>query len=61
MKDASVIGAVTVAGAGIDRGTSRAETVDVTRNTEETERCPYFDQPLFCRGMTKNGKLLCDE
>jgi len=60
IKDATVVGAAVVVGTTRDTTESKAQT----RNSDihgETERCPYFDQPLLCKGLAPDGKRLCDE
>ena len=58
IKDVAVAGAVVAAGSMAESDSAEAETV---APEEETERCPYFDQPMYCKGLTKNGKPLCEE
>ena len=31
-----------------------------TGSNKETSRCPYFDQPMYCKGLTPDGKPMCD-
>jgi len=66
IKDAAVIGAVVAAGApdligGINPESIQAESTYGNGPVDETSRCPYFDQPLFCREMIKNGKFPCEK
>ena len=58
IKDVAVAGAVLTAGSAIG-----AETGDATvsASTENTARCPYFDQPLYCKGLSEDGKPLCEK
>jgi len=58
IKEAAVVGAVVASGSVEDSDFAEAET---GVPAEETARCPYFDQPLYCKGLTKNGKPLCEE
>jgi hypothetical protein len=30
-----------------------------TGSNNETSRCPYFDQPMYCKGLTSDGKPMC--
>jgi len=58
MKEAAVMGAAAAAGGTAVPVTPAAED----RNGDcENDRCPYFDQPMFCKGLTKSGKPLCEE
>ena len=58
IKDATTVGAVVAAGGD---GASVAEKKETEAIITEDERCPYFDQPMFCKGLSKTGKPLCDE
>jgi len=40
---------------------SRCRSDAADSQAGETERCPYFDQPLLCKGLAPEGKRLCDE
>lgn len=58
------IKAVAVAGAVVTACSSvTAETAHTEMKPElyDSECCPYFDQPLFCKGQSKTGQPLCEE
>ncbi|MCE5249296.1 twin-arginine translocation signal domain-containing protein [bacterium] len=59
IKDAAVIGAA--AGTGLTARDTVAENGYGEGPVDENTRCPYFDQPLFCKGKNENGKYLCEE
>ena len=61
IKDAVATGVVTAVGTDIGANEAWAETVSKGGQADSTARCPYFDQPLFCVGQVRNGKLLCEE
>ena len=61
IKDTMVAGAAAAVGSATYAAESGAETVKSGSPAGETERCPYFDQPLLCKGMAPEGKRLCDE
>jgi len=60
MKDAAVAGVVVAAGGA---------AVDVRGEGECAaggecgcrDRCPYFDQPMYCKGLSRSGGPLCEE
>ena len=55
---------VAVAGAAVTACSSfTAETAHTEMKPEsfDSERCPYFDQPLFCKGQSNTGRPLCEE
>lgn len=58
IQEAAVIGAVTAAGG--EAAEERPEMPEKTGTSGE-EQCPYFDQPLYCKGMSDSGKRLCEE
>ena len=58
MKDAAVAGAVAATGS---MAAENAVADGAENEYNFGERCPYFDQPLHCKGMTESGKCLCDE
>lgn len=58
MKDAAVVGAAAAAGGSV----AEAEASPQAEATAaEDARCPYFDQPMYCKGMSKTGRPLCEE
>jgi len=61
IKDAMVAGAVAAVGTTPYEAKSEAEPVKNDSPAGETGRCPYFDQPLLCKGLAPEGKRLCDE
>ena len=61
IKDAAVIGAVVSTGAASNLKDAAAETTDENNPESITGRCPYFDQPLLCKGIAADGKFMCDE
>ena len=61
IKDTVVVGAAAAVGSATYAAESGAETVKSGSPAGETERCPYFDQPLLCKGLAPEGKRLCDE
>ena len=58
MKEAAVMGGAAAAGGAVENGQAVADEQPVTA---EDERCPYFDQPMYCKGLSKSGKPLCEE
>jgi len=59
MKDAAVAGAaVAIGSAAVD---ARGEDVCADGGGCGGDRCPYFDQPMYCKGLSRNGGPLCDE
>ena len=58
MKEAAAAGAVAAVGGASAGKPAVADTPPVAGGDE---RCPYFDQPMFCKGMSKSGKPLCEE
>ena len=61
IKDAAIVGTAVAAGTGVEPETTRADMVYDNVEVDESIRCPYFDQPLFCKGMTSDGTLLCEQ
>jgi len=61
IKDATVVGAAAAVGTTPYEAVSEAEPVKVDSQSEDTGHCPYFDQPLLCKGLAPGGKRLCDE
>jgi len=57
-KDAAVAGAVLSVAGTAEAGNAEGESA---ANPGETVRCPYFDQPMYCQGLTRDGKPLCDK
>ena len=58
IKDMAAVGAVATAGVGLPGENIHSDTTQdlLNRNT-----CPYFDQPLHCRGLSRNGRPMCEE
>ena len=61
IKDAAVIGAAVSSGAAQNLKDAAAETASGNNSESVTECCPYFDQPLLCKGKSEDGKFMCDE
>lgn len=61
IKEAAVIGAVVSTGAASNFKDVAAETASGVNPEDVRERCPYFDQPLLCKGIAEDGKYMCDE
>ncbi|MBN1291387.1 MAG: twin-arginine translocation signal domain-containing protein [Candidatus Latescibacteria bacterium] len=61
IKDAAIVGTAVATGTGVEIENAEAEMVYDDVSVDESTRCPYFDQPLFCKGMTSDGKLLCEQ
>ncbi|MFC1508467.1 twin-arginine translocation signal domain-containing protein [Candidatus Omnitrophota bacterium] len=61
IKEAAVMGAVVSTGVTSNLKDVAAETATGENPQDITERCPYFDQPLLCKGIAENGKFMCDE
>lgn len=60
MKDAAVVSAA-AATTGVSAETASAETPAETTAEAGEQRCPYFDQPMYCKGLSKSGRPLCEE
>ena len=58
IKDVAVAGAALTAGSAMGAGNGEAAE---SASREEPARCPYFDQPLYCHGLSEDGKPLCDK
>ena len=58
MKEAAAVGAVVATGTVAVPGKPAAQ---YGAATDIEERCPYFDQPLYCRDMCEPGKRLCEK
>jgi hypothetical protein len=58
IKDVAVAGAALTAGSAM--GAENGDAPDAG-STEASARCPYFDQPLYCKGLSENGKPLCEK
>lgn len=58
IKDVAVAGAALSAGTamGAENGGAPAAVP-----ADNSARCPYFDQPLYCKGLSEDGKPLCDK
>ncbi len=61
IKDAAITGVVVTTGTGMNNDNAQAAIVYEDSPVDETKRCPYFDQLLFCNGKLDNGKFLCEE
>lgn len=61
IKDAAVIGAVSAAGTASYTKEASSENEKEADAGQPEERCPYFDQPLLCKGLAREGAFLCDE
>jgi hypothetical protein len=57
IKDVAVAGAALTAGSAM--GAENGETPSGAG--DDSARCPYFDQPLYCKGLSENGKPLCEK
>ncbi len=57
MKDATVAGVALSAGTIAGAEAAGTETADAG----DDARCPYFDQPMYCKGLSQDGKPLCDQ
>ena len=58
VKGITAAGAVVATISTIPEDTPATET-DCSSIMEN--RCPYFDQPMYCTGLSKTGKPLCEE
>ena len=58
MKDIAVAGAAITTGTVIGTGQVKAGEPGPV---EGTSRCPYFDQPMYCKELTPDGKPMCDK
>ena len=58
IKDVAVAGAALTAGSAMG---AENEDAPAAGYAEESARCPYFDQPLYCKGLSENGKPLCEK
>jgi hypothetical protein len=47
----TTVGAVT--GASTESG--------AVETRESSDRCPYFDQPMYCKGLTPDGRPMCEK
>ncbi len=56
--DVAVAGAALSAGADLIGGAGEASA---ETNEPAADRCPYFDQPMYCKGLSPNGKPMCDK
>lgn len=53
-----------VAGAAISTGTelsAGAEEASAETVAAVADRCPYFDQPMYCKGISPDGRPMCDK
>ena len=58
MKDVAAAGAVVTIGGVVTEAATEASTDQVP---EDKDRCPYFDQPMYCKGQSETGKPMCEE
>ena len=58
VKGITAAGAVAATISTIPEDTTATETDYLS---EMENRCPYFDQPMYCNGLSKTGKPLCEE
>ena len=58
VKGITAAGAVAATISTISEDTVATET---DCSSEMENRCPYFDQPMYCNGLSKMGKYLCEE
>ena len=59
IRDIAVTGAALSAG-----GTIASEAVAGTAASKggmTPDRCPYFDQPMYCKGVTPDGRPMCEK
>ena len=58
VKNIAVAGSVAAIG---NMMTGNSENVEKGENVPKNkDRCPYFDQPMYCKGVSKTGKPLCE-
>ena len=57
MKDMVIVGTVVTAGSV---NTESSASPDRGRSSDENNRCPYFDQPMYCKGLSNNGVPFCN-
>ena len=58
MKDMASAGAVVTVGSAVTRVAAETATDHMP---EDNDRCPYFDQPMYCKGQSKTDKPMCEE
>ena len=58
IKDVAVAGVVVTACSSV---TAETALTEMKPELSDSECCPYFDQPLFCKGQSKTGRPLCEE
>ena len=58
IKDIAVAGTVASVGSVVSLKAAEAET---SSKQEMKDRCPYFDQPMYCKGQSRTGKPMCEE
>lgn len=58
MKGIAAVGAVVTAGSIVEAGALKDS---IACSSGENDRCPYFDQPMYCKGLSKTGRPLCEE
>lgn len=59
IRDIAVAGAALTTGATIT-GKIAADAV-VTESGTAPDRCPYFDQPMYCKDLSPNGRPMCEK
>jgi len=58
MRDMAAAGAALTAGVAI--GEEASADPGAAESPVTPERCPYFDQPMYCRGLSPEGKPMCE-
>ena len=58
IRDMAVAGAA-ITTVGAVTGASTESGAVETR--ESSNRCPYFDQPMYCKGLTPDGRPMCEK
>lgn len=58
IKELAVTGAAVTAGTAMSVENGEAAS---SVNAENNDRCPYFDQPMYCKELSKDGKPMCEE
>ena len=56
MRDMAAAGAAFTAGGAIVEGAGEVSAVE---SPPSPERCPYFDQPMYCKGLSPDGRPMC--
>jgi hypothetical protein len=59
IRDMAVTGAAISSSGAIAGG---AAAVTASSKTETApDRCPYFDQPMYCKGLSSDGRPMCEK